>query len=85
MATARIAIVTGVNETFSNLFDGAMERTVTIGGPDGSPAVSLRLLHAAAAAAAGVIIAPRATAAAAIAAMVKGYTITIDSPEPEAS
>ncbi len=72
-----------VNETFSNLFETAMERTVTIGGPDGSPAVKLKLIHAAAAAAAGVVLAPRLTAIAAIAAMIKGVTVTIDAPAPE--
>ena len=77
-----IAIVAVVNETFSNLFDTAMERTVTIGGPNGSPAVKLRLLHAAAAAAAGVILAPRATAIATIAAMLRGVTVTLDDPAP---
>ncbi len=60
-----------------------MERTVTIGGPNGSPAVKLKLLHAAAAAAAGVVIAPRVTAAAAVAAMIKGVTVTIDTPAPK--
>jgi len=79
----RIAIVSHVNENFSNLFEIAMERTVTIGGPNGSPAVKLKLLHAAAAVAAGVILAPRATAAAAVAAMIKGVTVTIDFPAPE--
>ena len=78
-----VANVTPVNETISNLFETAMERTVTIGGPNGSPAVKLKLLHAAAAAAAGVVLAPRVTAAAAIAAMIKGVTVTIDAPAPE--
>jgi hypothetical protein len=77
-----IAIVAVVNETFSNLFDTAMKRTVTIGGPDGSPAVKLKLLHAAAAAAAGIILAPRATAIATIAAMLRGVTVTMDDPAP---
>ncbi|MEE8498122.1 MAG: hypothetical protein V3S62_06290 [Acidimicrobiia bacterium] len=72
-----------MNKTFSSLFETAMERTVTIGGPDGSPAVKLKLIHAAAAAAAGVVLAPRLTAIAAIAAMIKGVTVTIDSPAPE--
>ena len=75
--------MTPVNETISNLFETAMERTVTIGGPNGSPAVKLKLLHAAAAAAAGVVLAPRVTAAAAIAAMIKGVTVTIDAPAPQ--
>ena len=74
-----------VNEYFSNLFGTAMERTVTIGGPNGSPAIKLKLLHAAAAAAAGVLLAPRATAAASIAAMLKGVTVTLDEPAPDAA
>ncbi len=57
-----------------------MERTVTIGGPNGSPAVKLKLLHAAAAAAAGVVLAPRLTAAASIAALIKGVSVSIDGP-----
>lgn len=77
--------MTAVNETFSNLLEGAMERTVTIGGPNGAPAVKLRLLHAAAAAAAGVILAPRATAVAAVVAMLKGVTVSIDAPETDAA
>lgn len=72
-----------VNENFSRLFETAMERTVTIGGPDGSPAVKLKLLHAAAAFAAGVTLAPRVTAAATVAAMLKGVTVTIDMPASE--
>jgi len=72
-----------VNENFSNLFETAKERTVTIGGPNGSPAVKLKLLHAGAAVAAGVMLAPRATAIAAVAAMIKGVTVTIDAPAPD--
>jgi len=77
--------VTGVNETFSNLFETAMERTVTIGGPGGSPAVKLKLLHAAAAVVAGVILAPRATAIATVAGLVKGVTVTLDDPAADAT
>lgn len=73
-----------VNDSITHLFETAMERTVTIGGPNGSPAVKLKLLHAAAAAAAGVVLAPRATAAAAVVAMFKGVTITLDDPVAEA-
>lgn len=78
-----VAIVATVNQNFSNLFEIAMERTVTIGGPNGSPAVKLKLLHAGAAAAAGVMLAPRATAIAAVAAMIRGVTVTIDAAAPE--
>ncbi len=72
--------MTVVNESISALFESAMERTVTIGGPNGSPAVKLKLLHAAAAAAAGVVLAPRLTAAASIAALIKGVSVSIDGP-----
>lgn len=57
-----------------------MERSVTIGGPGGSPAVRVKVLHAAAAAVAGVILAPRFTAGAALVALVKGVTVTVDPP-----
>ncbi len=74
-----------VNENFSGFFEGAKERTVTIGGPNGSPAVKVKLLHAAAATAAGILFAPRATAIAAIAGMLRGFTVTIDAgPEADA-
>lgn len=75
-----VAIVASVNETISNFYEASMQRTVTIGGPGGSPAVKLKLLHAAAAAVAGVLFAPRFTAVASIAGLVKGVTVTIDTP-----
>lgn len=76
-----------VNESITNLYETSITRTVTVSGPNGSPAVKVKLLHAGAAAAAGVILAPRATAIAAIAGLVKGMRVTIDtppSPEPTA-
>jgi hypothetical protein len=76
--------VTLVNENITKFYEKGMERTVTIGGPNGAPAVKLKLLHAAAAAVAGVILAPRVTAVASIAALVKGVTVKIDAP-PEAT
>lgn len=72
-----------MNESITNLFDVAMQRTVTIGGPGGSPAVKLRLLHAGAVALAGVVLAPRFTAAASIVGLLKGVTVTIDAPITE--
>lgn len=72
-----------MNESISALFEGAMERTVTIAGPNGSPTVRLKLVHAAAAAAAGVVLAPRLTAAATIAALVRGVSVSIDRPITE--
>lgn len=71
-----------VNETITNLYETAMERTVTIGGPGGSPAVKVKLLHAAVGAAVAVLLAPRATAIASIAGLVKGVTVSIDAPAP---
>jgi len=71
-----------VNETFANLFDGAMDRTVTVAGPNGSPAVKVKLIHAAAVAIAGVLLAPRATAVGAIAAMIKGVSVKVDRIDP---
>lgn len=73
-------IVLSVNETLSDLFDAAMERTVTVSAPKGSPAVKVRLLHAGAAALAGIIFAPRAVAVGAIAALVKGVRVSVDAP-----
>ena len=80
-----MAIVPSVNETISNLYEASMTRTVTVAGPGGSPAVKLKLLHAAAAAVAGVLLAPRFTAAATIAGMVKGVTIKVDAPVADAA
>jgi hypothetical protein len=76
--------VIAVNENISGFFEAARERTVTIGGPNGSPAVKVKLLHAAAAAAAGILFAPRATAVAAIAGLLRGVTVTVDAA-PEAN
>jgi len=72
-----------VNETFSELFASASERTVTIRTADGHALVRAKLLHAAAAAVAGVIVAPRITAAAAMGALLKGITVTVDGPSDE--
>lgn len=75
-----IASVRAVNETITSLYENANTRTVTIAGPSGSPAIKVKLLHAAAAAIAGVILAPRFTAVASIAAMVKGMRVSVDAP-----
>jgi hypothetical protein len=69
-----------VNEHLTNIYEASMARTVTIGGPGGSPAVKLKLLHAAAAAVAGVLMAPRLTAIATLAGLAKGVTVTVDAP-----
>lgn len=75
-----VAIVVGVNETITNLYETAMERTVTIGGPGGSPAVKLKMLHAGLAAVAGILFAPRFTALVSVAGLVKGVTVKLDAP-----
>lgn len=68
-----------MNETISQFYEASMSRTVTIGGPGGSPAVKLKLLHAAAAALAGILLAPRLTAVVSVAGLVKGVTVSVDA------
>ena len=75
-----IANVTLVNEHLTSMYEASMERTVTIAGPGGSPAVKLKLLHAAAAAVAGILFAPRLTAITTVAGLVKGVTVSVDTP-----
>lgn len=77
----RSLALTVVNEHLSDLMSMASERSVTLNAEDGRPLVRLKLLHAAALAAAGVIVAPRITAAAALGALFKGLSLSLD-PEP---
>lgn len=67
-----------MNETFSNLFDAASGRSITLRSAEGRPMVRLKLLHAAGLAAAGVLMAPRLTAIAAVGALFKGVSLTLD-------
>lgn len=67
-----------MNEHFSDLFEAAQSRTVTLHAADGRPLAKAKLLHAAALAAAGVVLAPRLTAAAAVAALVKGIEVSVE-------
>jgi hypothetical protein len=67
-----------VNENFSALIDAANNRTVTVRTAEGHPMVRAKLLHAVAAAVAGVIVAPRLTAAIAVAALFKGYSLSLE-------
>lgn len=69
-----------MNDHLADLFASASERIVTIRTADGQPLFNAKLLHAAAAAAAGVVVAPRVTAAAALGALLKGITVTVDHP-----
>jgi len=73
-----------VNETFSELLASASARVVTIRAADGHPLIKAKLLHAAAVAAVGVIAAPRFTAVAAVSALLRGITVTVDQPAEEA-
>ena len=68
-----------MNETISNLLGAASDRTVSINGPDGQPMVRLQLIHAAGLAAAGILMAPRLTAAAAVGALFKGVSLSVEA------
>lgn len=72
-----------MHEHCSELFAAASKRTVTIHAPDGHPLVRAKLLHAAAVAAAGVVVAPRLTAAAAVGALLKGMSLSIEEQDDE--
>jgi hypothetical protein len=67
-----------VNQQFSDILEAAQSRTLNVRTADGHPLIKTKLLHAAAAAVVGVMIAPRLTAAAAIAAMFKGVTVSVE-------
>ena len=67
-----------MNEHLSDLIGTASERSVTLHAEDGRPLVRLKLLHAAALAAAGIVVAPRLTAAAAVGALFKGLSLSVD-------
>ena len=66
-----------------DMVSGAMDRTVTVTGPDGQPSVTVEFWQALAAAAAGVLLAPKATAAAALAGLFAGVTVSVDQPTAE--
>lgn len=74
-----------MNERFSDLLATANERTVTVRAADGHPMVQAKLLHAVIAAAAGIVIAPRLTAAAAVGALFKGLTVSVDGAGEESA
>lgn len=74
-----------MNEHLSDLLATANERVVTIRAADGHPLVKAKLLHAVIAAAAGVVVAPRITAAAAVAALLKGFTVSVEGEAAESA
>jgi hypothetical protein len=61
------------------------DRTIVLRAADGSPVFELQALHGLAAAVLAVMTAPRLTAAAALGGMLRGMSITIEEPEPEAA
>jgi len=62
----------------------APRRTVTLRSPSGKPLLTLRAVPAALAAAAALVVAPRLTAVAALAALARKMTLTIEAPESAA-
>ena len=74
-----------VNEHISDLFATAKERVVTVKAADGHPLVKTKLLHAVIAAAAGIVIAPRLTAAVAVGALFKGFTVSVEGEAGESA
>ena len=73
-----------MNETFSNLLGAAQSRNVTLRSPSGHPMVRLKLLYAAGIAVAGIVMAPRLTAVAAVGALFKGVSLSLDETLTEA-
>jgi hypothetical protein len=74
-----------MHERFSDLLATANERTVTVRSADGHPMMKAKLLHAVIAAAAGIVIAPRLAAAAAVGALFKGITVSVDGAAEESA
>ncbi|MEX0825594.1 MAG: DUF4342 domain-containing protein [Acidimicrobiia bacterium] len=74
-----------MHERFSDLLAAANERTVTVRAADGRPMVKAKLLHAVIAAAAGIVIAPRLAAAAAVGALFKGLTVSVEGTGEESA
>ena len=76
-----------MNEQLSELLATANERVVTVKAPDGHSLVEAKLLHAVIAAAVGIVVAPRLTAAAAVAALLKGFRVDVagSTGEPAAA
>lgn len=72
-----------MNETLSNLLRAAQDRSVTLRSREGRPMIRLKLLHAAGIAAAGVLMAPRLTAIAAVGALFKGVSLSLDETTVE--
>jgi hypothetical protein len=57
-------------------------RTLTLRTASGRPVVSIKLTHGAALTAAALFLAPRATAVAAVAGMLRGMNLTVDDSTP---
>jgi len=74
-----------MHEHFSDLLGTATERSVTVKAPDGHSLVEAKLLHAIIAAAVGIVVAPRLTAAAAVAALLKGFRVDMTDTAGESA
>jgi len=72
-----------IREATTDLLAG--DRALTVRSRRGHPLLRVGLAPAVAGALAAVLIAPRATAAAALAAMLRGVTLSIDRTEPARS
>lgn len=59
-----------------------VERSVTLRNGDGSPVFAIPAVYGIAAGVVAVLVAPRATAIAAIAALTRHMSITVDRPAP---
>lgn len=70
-----------MNVNFSEFLDAVQSRTVTLHAADGHPMVQAKVLHAAAITAVGVALAPRLVAAAAVGALFKGLSLSVETTE----
>ena len=79
----RLAFIPVIREPLTDLLQG--DRALTVRTRRGSPLLRVDLRAGLAVGAAAVLLAPRATAAAAVAAMFRGITLTVDRVRPDAS
>lgn len=73
-----------MNDDFADIFSSITSHTVTVRAADGHPLMEAKALHVAAVGVAGILLAPRLAAAAALAALLAGVTVSVQTA-PEAS